>query len=253
MGGAEHSMAAGTRGVSAAASDTGSHNEAVAHGSDAHADADGPEAAASSDFKPLDCSAHTDVEALLVRDPDAEEAQPLPPPPPPPPLTQNAMGMTLIFAAQISFSASNSTVAFIGTRVPSLQTTLCRFWTQGAVAVLAIGIRQQGRLGQLRTWLGSPEKLPLFACRGIFGCIALICLYYGLQRMPLADATAINYCNIPLTALVAAVLLGDSFGRLDVACMVHTHTRTHTHTGLLLHRGTTGGAAYISYNINPKP
>ena len=91
--GAEHSMAAGTRGVSAAASDTGSHNEAVAHGSDAHADADGPEAAASSDFKPLDCSAHTDVEALLVRDPDAEEAQPLPPPPPPP-LVSSASAMS---------------------------------------------------------------------------------------------------------------------------------------------------------------
>ena len=36
----------------------------------------------------------------------------------------------------------------------------------------------------------------------------------------MADATAINYCNIPLTALAAAVLLGDSFGRFDVACMV---------------------------------
>jgi hypothetical protein len=40
------------------------------------------------------------------------------------------------------------------------------------------------------------------------------------QRIPMADATAINYCNIPLTALAAAVLLGDSFGRLDIACMV---------------------------------
>ena len=89
--------------------------------------------------------------------------------------TQNAMGMSMIFVSQVAFSAGNSIVSIIGDRVPSLQTTTCRFWVQGALAIVAIALRQNGHLSELKTWIGSPEKLPLFFLRGLFGCMALVC------------------------------------------------------------------------------
>ena len=98
-------------------------------------------------------------------------------------------GMAMIFAAQISFSAGATLYLFIGDRVPSLQSTVCRFWMQatisqknkkvlcvvtlyrqftmaltfqnvcqGAVAVLSICIRKQGRLGEIKTWMGTHSQ-----------------------------------------------------------------------------------------------
>ncbi len=43
-------------------------------------------------------------------------------------------GMVMIFAAQISFSAGATLYLFIGDRVPSLQSTVCRFWMQATIS-----------------------------------------------------------------------------------------------------------------------
>ena len=44
------------------------------------------------------------------------------------------IGMAMIFAAQISFSAGATLYLFIGDRVPSLQSTVCRFWMQATIS-----------------------------------------------------------------------------------------------------------------------
>jgi drug/metabolite transporter (DMT)-like permease len=87
------------------------------------------------------------------------------------------------------------------------------------MTLLAIAASRRGRC-ELKTWIGSVHRLHLFFLRGFCGCTALMCLFYGLQHVPLADATAINYLGIPLTAVVGALMLGDPFGAVDAACMV---------------------------------
>jgi len=53
----------------------------------------------------------------------------------------------------------------------------------------------------------------LLALRGVFGFIALSAVYYSVTHLPLAEATVIQYLHPPLTAVMAAVILGERLER----------------------------------------
>jgi drug/metabolite transporter (DMT)-like permease len=61
---------------------------------------------------------------------------------------------------------------------------------------------------------GNNRRLLLV--RGLLGYVALSCFFFALTRLPLADATVIQYTNPVFTALLAAVFLAESIRRRDL-------------------------------------
>ena len=65
---------------------------------------------------------------------------------------------------------------------------------------------------------GNDRKRLLL--RSAFGFIALICFYYAVIHLPLADVTVIQYTNPVFTALLAAWLLSEGVGSKEVTVTV---------------------------------
>jgi drug/metabolite transporter (DMT)-like permease len=53
------------------------------------------------------------------------------------------------------------------------------------------------------------ENRPLLFARGLVGALSLICVYYAVITMPLAEATVIQYLHPAFAALLAFLFLGE--------------------------------------------
>ena len=60
---------------------------------------------------------------------------------------------------------------------------------------------------------------PLLVARGTVGAIALLCIYYAIATLPLADATILQYTYPAYTALLALVFLGEPVKRSTLLCI----------------------------------
>jgi drug/metabolite transporter (DMT)-like permease len=67
---------------------------------------------------------------------------------------------------------------------------------------------------------GRGRDRRLLVLRSVVGFIALVFFYYALIRLPLADATVIQYTNPIWTAVLAAFFLSEPIGRKEVALSV---------------------------------
>ncbi len=108
--------------------------------------------------------------------------------------------------AALCFSLMTLFVKLAGRRLPSIEIVFLRglFTVVFSLAALArAGLSPWGR------------RRGLLLLRGAFGFGALCCLYYAVTRLPLADATVIQYTNPVFTALLAAYFLGERSNRLD--------------------------------------
>lgn len=93
-------------------------------------------------------------------------------------------------------------VKLAGEHLPSQQIVTVRALL---TLVFTFGLLHHARIpiwGTHRGWL---------LLRGLFGFLGLSCFYYGLVHLPLAEATVIQYTNPILTALLAALVLGERF------------------------------------------
>jgi drug/metabolite transporter (DMT)-like permease len=63
------------------------------------------------------------------------------------------------------------------------------------------------------------HRRDLLFLRGFFGFTALSCFYFALTRLPLADATIIQYTNPLIVAALASAILGERLGRRDWTAM----------------------------------
>ena len=61
---------------------------------------------------------------------------------------------------------------------------------------------------------------PLLIARGVVGAFALICVYYAITTLPLAEATLIQYLHPAFTAIIALIFLREHLHRSTVICIV---------------------------------
>lgn len=61
---------------------------------------------------------------------------------------------------------------------------------------------------------------PLLLARGLVGAFALICVYYAVTALPLAEATLLQYTHPVFTALLALLLLQERIHLSTIACIV---------------------------------
>lgn len=64
---------------------------------------------------------------------------------------------------------------------------------------------------------GHHKKLLI--ARGVVGTLALMCVYYSVTTLPLAEATLLQYTYPAFTAIIALLFLNESIQRATLACI----------------------------------
>ncbi len=118
-------------------------------------------------------------------------------------LRSERRGMLLLVGAAFSFSVMSALVKRAGRTLPFGMAVFARC---AVTLVLSYAmVRWQG----LSPW-GKDRKLLVL--RGLFGLGGLVCFFYAVMQLPIAEATVIQFLNPVLTALLAAVVLRERLG-----------------------------------------
>lgn len=106
-----------------------------------------------------------------------------------------------MLASGLSFVGVTGIVRYLGTDLPAVQSAFVRFaWGVLFLAPALIGLLRQGLPGlHLRLHLG----------RGVVHVAAVVCWFYAMARIPVAEVTAIGYLNPVLLTLGTVVFFGE--------------------------------------------
>jgi drug/metabolite transporter (DMT)-like permease len=121
-------------------------------------------------------------------------------------------GALWMLASGLCFVGVTATVKAVAGGIPAAQSAFLRF-ALGLVFVLPV-LRLL-----IRDWPG-PHDLGLFALRGALHTGAVICWFYAMTRIPLAEVTAMGYLTPVFTALGAAAVLGERLRMRRIAAIV---------------------------------
>lgn len=135
--------------------------------------------------------------------------------------SKQVFGMFLVLSASLAFSCMALFVSMLGNTLPSLQSNWIRFMVQVLLTTVTIILNalkenQLHTLSNIYTWLGPREQWFRLLQRGLWGVGGMGSYFYALQSVSLADATALVFINVPLTALFAHFLLKEPYGIIDV-------------------------------------
>ncbi|MCK0126548.1 DMT family transporter [Gelidibacter sp. F2691] len=112
-------------------------------------------------------------------------------------------GILWMLAAGLFFVLMNALVKYVGQELPSSQAAFLRY-VFGLVFVLPA-------IGQL-TKIKFPKRVwQLFVMRGVVHTGAVLCWFYAMTQITVAEVVAMNYLTPIYVMLGAAVFLGESF------------------------------------------
>lgn len=113
-------------------------------------------------------------------------------------------GLRYMVLAAFCFSLMALLVKIVGQRLPSAEMVLVR-------SIIALVLSY----GMLRRAAVTPwgQRKGLLFFRGLAGFGALLCFFYALTKLPLADTTVIVYVSPVFTAILAALFLKETLGR----------------------------------------
>jgi len=109
-----------------------------------------------------------------------------------------------MLGSALAFSVMSALVKHAGARLAAQELVFAR-----SVVAIVISVALLRRAG-VHT-LGTRRWLLL--ARGIWGYAALSCGFYAMTKLPLAEATMIQYLHPVFTAMLAAVVLGERADR----------------------------------------
>lgn len=111
-------------------------------------------------------------------------------------------GILWMLASGVSFVGVTGIVRYLGTDLPAAQSAFLRFGF--GVLLLAPAF-----LGVLRGGFAA-GSLRLFGGRALVHTVAVLCWFYAMARIPVAEVTAIGYLNPVLVTLGAALFFGEA-------------------------------------------
>ncbi|MFN7224329.1 MAG: DMT family transporter [Paracoccaceae bacterium] len=118
-----------------------------------------------------------------------------------PPTDRPLQAILWMLASGLCFVGVTGVVRFLGTDLPAAQSAFIRFgW--GALILLPTLVPM------LRAGL-PPGHLKLHLGRGAFHVAAVICWFYAMARIPVAEVTAIGYLNPVLLTLGTVIFFGE--------------------------------------------
>ena len=125
------------------------------------------------------------------------------------------VGLRHMVVASFFFSLMSLLVKLAGQRIPVAEVVLTRALV--AVALTRLHLRRRG----VSPW---GERRGLLLLRGLLGLGALLCFFYSVVHLPLADATVLQYTNPIFAALIAAGVLGERMRPFEGACVAASLT-----------------------------
>lgn len=129
-------------------------------------------------------------------------------------LSQNAFkGFLLAALGLFLFACMDSTTKYLTTHYNVPFVVAMRYLVHFFLMVMILAPRHSAQL--IKT-----QRTGLVVARAVVLTIASLCMGMALQRMPLAETTAINYLAPTLVALLAGSMLGEHIGRLGWAAIV---------------------------------
>lgn len=120
-------------------------------------------------------------------------------------------GVRDLLAAAVLFSAMSVLAKLVGARVPVPELILVR-----SVVTLILARGELARRA-IPVW---GTRRGLLATRGVLGFLALVCYFYGITHLPIADAIVIHYIHPVFTMLLAALALGEALERREALFIV---------------------------------
>lgn len=117
----------------------------------------------------------------------------------------------LISAFGFSLMALCVKIANITYNIPVLEIVLARSLVSLIISYVDIKRKKISVWGNNKPWL---------VARGVVGALALMCVYYAVTTLPLAEATILQYLNPVFTAFLAVIFLKESMQRSTVMCIV---------------------------------
>lgn len=110
--------------------------------------------------------------------------------------------------AAFFFSLMSLLVKVAGQRLPSSELVMGRSVVS---LVISWGMLRRARIDP---W---GHRKGLLTLRGLVGFVALLCFFYAIPRLPLADVTVIQFTNPVFTALFAALFIREKLTRSVIA------------------------------------
>lgn len=110
-------------------------------------------------------------------------------------------GVLWMLASGLSFVGVNGLVRALGTDLPAAQSAFIRFGF--GVLFLLPTLAPLLRAGMPR------QAWRVLGLRGVLHTAAVICWFYAMARLPVAEVTAIGYLNPVLVTLGAALFFGE--------------------------------------------
>lgn len=110
-------------------------------------------------------------------------------------------GLLWMMLAGLLFVAMTAVVKHVGAEVPAAQSAFLRF-AMGLPLALPM-------LWPLRRARPTGRQTGLLALRGLVHGFGVICWFFAMTRIPLAEVTAMNYLNPVYVTVMATLLLGE--------------------------------------------
>jgi len=122
------------------------------------------------------------------------------------------IGVRYMLLSALGFSLMAACVKEVSTHgIPVLEIIAAR-----ALVSLVLSYLDVKRKG-ISLW---GNQKPLLIARGLVGAFALICVYYAVTTLPLAEATLIQYLHPALTAIIALLFLKEHVHISTIICIV---------------------------------
>ncbi len=120
-------------------------------------------------------------------------------------------GILWMLLSGLSFVGVTGIVRSLGTDIPAAQSAFIRFaWGALFLAPSLLGVMRAGM---------PKGVLGLHLGRGVLHVAAVICWFYAMARIPLAEVTAIGYLNPVLLTLGTALFLGERLAARRLAAI----------------------------------
>jgi drug/metabolite transporter (DMT)-like permease len=124
---------------------------------------------------------------------------------------QGRRAVLALLGSAFMFSLMTLGVKHLGARLPVAELVLAR-----SIVGLSISLAMARLIG-INPW---GRRRGLLALRGLLGTMALGCIFAALKRLPLAEATVLQFLYPTLTAALAWFLLGESPSRRGLAALL---------------------------------
>lgn len=126
--------------------------------------------------------------------------------------TRHLHGILWMLLAGFFFVLLNGLVKYVGQTLPSSQAAFLRYLFGLAFVLPA--------LGQLKRARFSKTMWRLFALRGVVHTGAVLCWFYAMTQITVAEVVAMNYLNPIYVMLGAALFLGETFSTRRMVAVV---------------------------------